>query len=91
MDKTPRSEQFDDIYFTPDNGLAETRHVFLAGNGLPEAWAKRDRFTIAETGFGTGLNFLETWTRFEESADSAARQRQLRQRDADQHEQPLPQ
>src|SRR5688500_13055850 len=72
MDKAPRSAQFDDIYFTADDGLAETRHVFLAGNNLPEAWSNRDRFTIAETGFGTGLNFLETWTRFEKTADSGA-------------------
>ncbi len=69
MDKTPlRSAQFDDIYFTAGNGLEETRHVFLAGNKLPESWLKPSRFTIAETGFGTGLNFLETWTRFEQTA-----------------------
>ena len=52
-----RSEQFDDIYFSVEDGLAESRHVFLAGNGLPEAWVGRD-FTIFELGFGTGLNFL---------------------------------
>jgi tRNA 5-methylaminomethyl-2-thiouridine biosynthesis bifunctional protein len=72
MNRTPRSAQFDDIYFTPDNGLEETRHVFLAGNNLPESWTGRDRFTIAETGFGTGLNFLETWTRFEQTAGDKA-------------------
>lgn len=54
----PISRRFDDPYYSLDNGLAETRHVFLDGNALP------DRFTgplhIAELGFGTGLNFLTT-------------------------------
>ena len=35
--------------------------MFLAGCGLPEVWEGRERFTIAETGFGTGLNFLAAW------------------------------
>ncbi|NCO85116.1 MAG: tRNA (5-methylaminomethyl-2-thiouridine)(34)-methyltransferase MnmD [Rhodobacterales bacterium] len=52
----PVSLRFDDPYFSIDNGLAETRHVFLAGNGLPERF--RDGFQIAELGFGTGLNLL---------------------------------
>jgi tRNA 5-methylaminomethyl-2-thiouridine biosynthesis bifunctional protein len=67
-----RSAQFDDIYFSPEDGLAETRHVFLAGNDLPESWARKDqgrgRFTIAETGFGTGLNFLAAWELFARTA-----------------------
>lgn len=50
----PVSTQFDDPYFSLDDGLAETRHVFLAGNGLPERF--REGFHIAELGFGTGLN-----------------------------------
>lgn len=58
MDNVPRSKQFDDVYFSVQDGLAETRHVFLDGNNLPEAWQGRDHFTICETGFGTGLNFL---------------------------------
>jgi tRNA U34 5-methylaminomethyl-2-thiouridine-forming methyltransferase MnmC len=55
----PVSRRFDDPYFSLDNGLAETRHVFLAGNGLPGRFAPG--FRIAELGFGTGLNFLTTW------------------------------
>lgn len=58
MTQVPRSEQFDDVYFSVQDGLAETRHVFIDGNGLPEFWQGRDQFTICETGFGTGLNFL---------------------------------
>ncbi|MFD1694942.1 tRNA (5-methylaminomethyl-2-thiouridine)(34)-methyltransferase MnmD [Roseibium aestuarii] len=56
----PRSTRFSDTYFSKAGGLAETRHVFLAGNGLPERWHGRSRFVIGELGFGTGLNFLTT-------------------------------
>ncbi|MCV2867889.1 tRNA (5-methylaminomethyl-2-thiouridine)(34)-methyltransferase MnmD [Defluviimonas sp. WL0002] len=55
---TPVSSLFDDPYFSLTDGLAETRHVFLAGNGLPSRF--RDGFRIAELGFGTGLNLLAT-------------------------------
>jgi tRNA 5-methylaminomethyl-2-thiouridine biosynthesis bifunctional protein len=62
-DDAPFSRDKDDVYFSGD-GLSEKRQVFLAGCGLPERWAGRDRFTIGELGFGTGLNFLsviELW------------------------------
>ena len=52
----PVSVAFDDPYFSLEDGLAETRHVFLSGNDLPERF--RDGFHIAELGFGTGLNLL---------------------------------
>lgn len=55
-DVIPVSGRFDDPYFSLAGGLEETRHVFLAGNGLPERF--RDGFQIAELGFGTGLNLL---------------------------------
>jgi tRNA U34 5-methylaminomethyl-2-thiouridine-forming methyltransferase MnmC len=54
----PVSRRFDDPYFSLAGGLAETQHVFLAGNGLPGRF--RDGFRIAELGFGTGLNLLAT-------------------------------
>lgn len=57
-DGAPRSRVFDDIYFSREGGLDEARAVFLEGCGLPEGWAKRRRFTVGETGFGTGLNIL---------------------------------
>jgi tRNA 5-methylaminomethyl-2-thiouridine biosynthesis bifunctional protein len=63
-DGAPRSRRYGDVYFSKAGGLAETRAVFLAGCGLPEAWAGRTRFTVAELGFGTGLNIaalLELW------------------------------
>ena len=53
-----RADDFDDLYFSADDGYAEARHVFLAGNDLPQRLATASHFTIAETGFGTGLNFL---------------------------------
>lgn len=68
MNDTPRSEQFDDVYFSAQDGLAETRHVFLAGNNLPAAWRGGGNFIISETGFGTGLNFLAVWLLFRQTA-----------------------
>lgn len=62
----PRSARFGDVYFSAEDGLAESRAVFLQGCGLPEAWAGRRHFTVAELGFGTGLNIvslLDLWSR----------------------------
>jgi tRNA 5-methylaminomethyl-2-thiouridine biosynthesis bifunctional protein len=64
----PFSQGFDDVYYSPQNGMAETETVFLGGNRLPENWEGKRQFTIAETGFGTGLNFLAAWKKFEETA-----------------------
>ncbi|MBL8556359.1 MAG: tRNA (5-methylaminomethyl-2-thiouridine)(34)-methyltransferase MnmD [Phenylobacterium sp.] len=63
-DGQPRSRAFGDVYFSAEDGLAETRAVFLAGCGLPQAWAGRRRFVVGELGFGTGLNIaalLQLW------------------------------
>jgi tRNA 5-methylaminomethyl-2-thiouridine biosynthesis bifunctional protein len=67
-DDTPFSAHFDDVYYSAEDGLAETRHVFLDGNGLPGRWQNpnTETFCIAETGFGTGLNFLATWAAWAE-------------------------
>lgn len=67
-DGSPRSTRFDDPYFSAAGGLAETRHVFLAGNGLPERFA--EGFHIAELGFGTGLNLLAAWHAWQASGQS---------------------
>lgn len=56
--EVPVSRRWGDPYFSRQDGAAETAHVFLAGNGLPERFA--DGLQIAELGFGTGLNFLVT-------------------------------
>ena len=60
LDETPYSEAFGDVYHSVAGGPAQAEHVFLQGNGLPQRWAKRERFVILETGFGFGLNFLVT-------------------------------
>lgn len=60
--KTLRSENFDDIYFNASDAIAESNYVFIEGNRLPERWSDlsfdEKKFTIIETGFGSGLNFL---------------------------------
>ena len=58
---TPYSSEFGDIYHSEAGGLAQARHVFLGGNDLPNRWRGREAFTILETGFGLGLNFLAAW------------------------------
>lgn len=69
-----RSQAFDDIYFSPDNGLAETRHVFIDGNDLTTRWQhQRGEFLLAELGFGTGLNFLASWAHWQQHAPDDAR------------------
>ncbi|MDA5604616.1 bifunctional tRNA (5-methylaminomethyl-2-thiouridine)(34)-methyltransferase MnmD/FAD-dependent 5-carboxymethylaminomethyl-2-thiouridine(34) oxidoreductase MnmC [Enterobacter sp. PI-10] len=63
---TPVSRDFDDVYFSNDNGLEETRYVFLDGNQLSTRFPAHPRslFVVAESGFGTGLNFLTLWQAF---------------------------
>jgi len=58
-DGVPIAVAFDDPYYSLEDGLAETAHVFLAGNDLPARF--EGDFQIAELGFGTGLNLLVTW------------------------------
>ena len=57
-DGVPFAAAFDDGYYNADDGLAESRHVFLDGNGLSARMRELRHLTIAETGFGTGLNLL---------------------------------
>ncbi|MFS4580939.1 tRNA (5-methylaminomethyl-2-thiouridine)(34)-methyltransferase MnmD [Phaeobacter sp. C3_T13_0] len=64
----PVSDQFDDPYFSIQDGLAETEHVFLDGNDLLQRFTSvPDGFQIAELGFGTGLNMLTAWRAWETS------------------------
>jgi tRNA 5-methylaminomethyl-2-thiouridine biosynthesis bifunctional protein len=72
----PISRAFADVYFSNESGLAETRHVFLTQNELPERFAALPpdgRLVIGETGFGTGLNFLCAWQLFDACATPGAR------------------
>jgi tRNA 5-methylaminomethyl-2-thiouridine biosynthesis bifunctional protein len=72
----PRSRVFDDVYFSDQSGLEETRYVFLQQNDLRDRFAAlpaSGRLVIGETGFGTGLNFLCAWQLFEQHAVAGAR------------------
>ena len=64
----PYSEDYNDLYFSENNPIEESRYVFLRGNDLDSRWAslKNENFIIAELGFGFGLNFvlsIELWQR----------------------------
>jgi len=72
-DGTPFSVQYDDVYHSTEGGLAQARHVFLGGNGLPGAWQGKGAFTIVETGFGQGLNFLATWAAWRDDPQHCGR------------------
>jgi tRNA 5-methylaminomethyl-2-thiouridine biosynthesis bifunctional protein len=72
----PYSRVFDDVYFSDQSGLDETRYVFIEQNRLAERFAALPdggRLVIGETGFGTGLNFLCAWQVFEQHATADAR------------------
>ena len=75
-DGTPRSVRFDDVYFSVEGGLDEARYIFIEQNRLGQRFAQMAEnatFIVAETGFGTGLNFLTTWQYFEKQAPQSAR------------------
>ncbi|MEM7457902.1 MAG: tRNA (5-methylaminomethyl-2-thiouridine)(34)-methyltransferase MnmD [Pseudomonadota bacterium] len=72
QDGTPVDQRIGDVYYSVEDGLAEARAVFLAGCGLPEAWKLRANTTIAELGFGTGLNFLATWQAWQQTRPDGA-------------------
>lgn len=61
-DGTPFSPAFGDVYHSASGALAQSEYVFLYGNGLPERWRGHRVFTVMETGFGMGTNFLATWS-----------------------------
>jgi tRNA 5-methylaminomethyl-2-thiouridine biosynthesis bifunctional protein len=60
-DGTPYSEEFNDIYFDSQSGYQQSEDIFIHGNNISKRLQHaNDNFVIAETGFGTGLNFLLT-------------------------------
>lgn len=65
-DGTLVSPEFGDIYHNVAGALAQANYVSVAGNRLPARWQGRRTFTIVETGFGTGANFLATWAAWRE-------------------------
>ena len=73
--ESPRSPLFDDRYHAPYGAFEQAAHVFLGGNGLPGRWQGRDAFTVLETGFGLGNNFLATWAAWRADEQRSARLR----------------
>lgn len=64
-DGAPINRAFGDIYFSREDGVAETDYVFIEGCGLPAALNGRARFQTAELGFGLGLTtarLLRAWS-----------------------------
>ncbi|WP_323016954.1 FAD-dependent 5-carboxymethylaminomethyl-2-thiouridine(34) oxidoreductase MnmC [Castellaniella sp.] len=72
-DGVPLSERYGDVYYGAAGPLGQARHVFLQGNGLPQRWQGRDAFTICETGFGLGQNFLAAWQAWHDDPQRSAR------------------
>ena len=73
----PFSNQYDELYYSADNGIEQSRHIFIEGNDLLNRWQRLPKdyntsFNIGETGFGTGLNFLLTWHLWELYAPKTA-------------------
>lgn len=74
----PYSTVYNDIYFSSENGLLESQHVFIDGNNLISRWEQLNpfdhlTFVIGETGFGSGLNFLLAWSLWVKFAPKNAR------------------
>jgi tRNA 5-methylaminomethyl-2-thiouridine biosynthesis bifunctional protein len=65
---TPYSPEYGDVYHSDESGPGQARHVFLGGNDLPQKWSGARLYTILETGFGLGLNFLSTWQAWRDDA-----------------------
>ncbi|ALL63534.1 5-methylaminomethyl-2-thiouridine-forming enzyme mnmC [Paraburkholderia caribensis MBA4] len=70
---TPYSPHHDDIYHSAVGALAQAEYVFLKGNELPSRWQQRRVFTVLETGFGMGINFLVTWAAWRADPDRCER------------------
>ena len=58
-DGIPCSKLFGDPYFSLVNPLKESQYVFLDSTNIVQRW-KNPSFTIAELGFGFGINFITT-------------------------------
>ena len=72
-DGSPHSPRFKDRYRSRTGGVAQALTVFVAACGLPQRWRGCEQFTVLETGFGLGLNFLATWAAWEADAQRCER------------------
>ena len=65
----PYSTEFEDIYYSREDAIAESQHVFLEANKLRQRWeddSHNEVFHIGELGFGSGLNFLQVMKLWQE-------------------------
>lgn len=72
----PYSPLFEDIYYSRDDELVESNHVFLEANGLRQRWERDSNdktFHLGELGFGSGLNFLQVMKLWEELEERPSR------------------
>lgn len=72
-DGTPASARYGDRYHSAHGAFGQARHVFLGGNALPARWQGQHLFTVLETGFGLGVNFLATWQAWRDDPARCAR------------------
>ena len=75
-DGLPYSIDYQDVYFSSDDAAGESVHVFLEGNRLRERWLalrRGSRFIIAELGFGSGLNFMQSVRLWQETSTPECR------------------
>lgn len=70
---SPYSPLYGDIYHSVVGSVAQAQYVFLHGNGLPGRWQGRPDFTVLESGFGMGINFLTTWAAWRADASRGGR------------------
>ena len=63
-----RTPDFVDGGISRAAALERARQVFLGGNELPERWSGRAHFTVLETGFALGDNFIATWNAWQRDA-----------------------
>ena len=59
--KSIKSEEYNEFYFHSEDGIGESNYVFIDTNNLKKRFKSSNKFLIAELGFGSGLNFLNTW------------------------------
>jgi tRNA 5-methylaminomethyl-2-thiouridine biosynthesis bifunctional protein len=68
-----KSVVYDDVYHSGSGAYGQAEHVFLHGNRLAQRWRGRRGFTVCETGFGLGRNFLALWDAWRNDAARSSR------------------
>lgn len=72
-DGTPYCQRFDDIYFESESGYLQSDFVFIQKNKIElRLQVAKQKFTVAETGFGTGLNFLLTLQAYQKAQQASS-------------------